>query len=115
MMRSVAQSSFAITGLFEAEVLVKLILEKWGHPFVADANFANDLLENAAEVLQLAIGGQHLIEGLPPEHMNLIAAMWYVEWAATQDENVPCRAERLDSLGKLRPSDSIPVFVIQPI
>ena len=79
MSQNIAQKSLAMTSLFEAEVLVRLMLRNWGHPLADDPDFADALLENASEALREAIGGVTLIEGVPPADLNLIAALWYVE------------------------------------
>jgi hypothetical protein len=81
-MRSIAKRSLKYTGLFEAELLVELMLRFWKHPLAGDADFRHDLLESAAQALRAAVAGQQLIQGLPPEAMNLVSAIWYAEWSA---------------------------------
>jgi hypothetical protein len=88
MSNSIAEKSLAITSLFEAEVLVQLMLWKWGHPLANDSDFANALLENASEALREAIGGAILIEGVPPSDLNLIAAVWYAEECGVNQEAI---------------------------
>ncbi len=86
MSKSIAKKSLEMTSLFEAEVLVQLMLKNWGHPSAAEPDYANNVLENAAEALREAISGATLIEGVPPAQMNLIAAVWYVEDSAASHE-----------------------------
>jgi hypothetical protein len=77
---SIAEKSLAAAGLFEAEVLTELLLWRWDHPSKNDTEFRENLLEDAATVLRRAIAGERFIESVPPAEMNLIAAVWYVEW-----------------------------------
>ncbi len=70
---------------FEYELLVRLCLKHWGHPHADDEEYCNTLLESATEVLREANAGQQHLEDVPPESMNLVAAMWYVESIAEQD------------------------------
>lgn len=80
MAKRIAKTSLNFTGLYESELLVELMLRHWSHPNVDDAVFRNDLLEIAAEALRAAVAGQQLIEGLPPDQMNLVSAVWFAEW-----------------------------------
>jgi hypothetical protein len=68
-----------MTGTFEAEVLLELMLRFWKHPHADDPEFRNALLERTAEALRAAVAGHLLIDGLPAAHTNLIAAIWYAE------------------------------------
>jgi hypothetical protein len=79
---SSARKCLAFSGLFEAELLLELMLRFWDHPLAADEDFRNELLEGAASVLRSSVAGEKLIEDLPPEQMNFVAAVWYVEWNA---------------------------------
>jgi len=83
---SIASLSLKLTGLYEAELLIELMLRYWKHPFADDVGFRSDLLENAAEALRMAVDGQSLILDVPAKKMNLVAAVWYVEWAALDAE-----------------------------
>ncbi len=76
---SIAKQSLRLTGCFEAEVLVSLLLKQWTHPLAGDAEFSSGLLESAAEVLRSSVKGQKLFEEISPENVNLIAALWYAE------------------------------------
>jgi len=49
---AIADESLKYAGLFEAELLLELMLRHWSHPFASDANFRNELLETAVGVLQ---------------------------------------------------------------
>jgi hypothetical protein len=88
MSKSVAEKSLEMTSFFEAEVLVQLMLRNWKHPLADDSEFANSVLESAAEALREAIQGVTLIEGVPPADLNLIAAVWYAEDCAVDRESV---------------------------
>lgn len=79
-----AKKCLAFTSLFEAELLVRLMLRTWGHPWADDEEFANGLLEDASEALRHAIRGETLIEGIPPAGLNFVAAVWYAEQCAVE-------------------------------
>jgi hypothetical protein len=79
---SIAKGCLKFTGLFEAEVLLELMVRHWGHPLAADREFRNELLEGAAEALRLCVSGQRIVEEVPPEQTSFVAAVWYVEWCA---------------------------------
>jgi hypothetical protein len=79
---SVAKESLRMTGLFEAELLIELMLRYWHHPLCNERWFCQQLLENAAEALRESVAGTQLIDGLKPKHMNLVAAAYYAEWSA---------------------------------
>ncbi|NNM84224.1 MAG: hypothetical protein HKL96_00475 [Phycisphaerales bacterium] len=91
---NVAQKSLELTGIFEAEVLVELMLRFWQHPFAADRDFRNDLLERTAEVLRTALAGTRIVQDIQPQNTNFIVAVWYSEWAAIQDVLDGVRQER---------------------
>jgi hypothetical protein len=81
-MATIAKRSLAAASLFEAEVLTELLLWRWDHPHKADVEFRDNLLEGAAAVLRRAIAGEQFIESVPAAEMNLIAAIYYVEWSS---------------------------------
>ncbi len=76
---SIAQESLRLTGLFEAELLVELMLRYWRHPYADDVGFRQDLLEAAAEVLKASVADQQLLQEIAPQNMSLVAAVWYAE------------------------------------
>jgi hypothetical protein len=82
---SVAERSLQFSGLFEVELLVELMLRQWGHPHADDPDFRNDLLETAVEILRAAVAGTSHIEGLKPEKMNLVSAIWCAEVISIDD------------------------------
>jgi hypothetical protein len=82
---SIVKDSLRFCSIFEGELLAELMLRYWKHPLADDAEFRNGLIEHAAQALRLSIEGNQLIEGLPPEHMSFIAAIWYAEWAYLQN------------------------------
>jgi len=83
-LKTIAEKAFELTSLFEAEVLVQLMLWKWNHPFANDGEFANALLEDAAAALREAVDGKQLLEDLAPSDVNFIAAVWYAERIAVE-------------------------------
>jgi hypothetical protein len=102
---SIAKRSARYTGLFEAELLLELMLRYWQHPLADEREFRNELLEKAAEALRTAAQGQQLIEELPAGDTNLVAAIWYVEWAAlSASHEVQHRQAREDWLERVRRS-----------
>src|SRR5262245_23502869 len=103
---SIAEESLRFSGLFEAEVLAELMLRYWKHPLADDKEFRNNLLENASEALRFAISGQPLIEGLPAEFTNLVAAIWYCEWNTVINipEGEPLLDRRQAWLGRVKRS-----------
>ena len=76
---SIAQRCLNLAGLFEAEVLVELMLRFWHHPLADEIEYRNDLLEKANQVLERAADGIAVIEPLKAADTNLIAAIWYAE------------------------------------
>jgi len=107
---SIARQSLKLTGLFEAELLVELMLRYWPHPLADDEFFRGDLLERAAEALQLAVRGTELISGLPGDKMNLVAAVWFAEKAsleapdASSLPHVSAREDWLEAILRALPS-----------
>lgn len=94
-------------GLFEAELLVDLMLRYWEHPCAGDREVVNDLVETAAEVLKQARDGQECIDGIDADDMNFIAAVWYAEFchvASSQDTDVEERREWLKKIRRSLPS-----------
>lgn len=89
-----AENSLRLCDLFEAELLVELMLRHWGHPLANNEEFRNLLLEGATEILQASILSQQFIDTLPPESMNLVAAIWCAESMALEDNSVYDDAER---------------------
>lgn len=77
-----------MTGLFEAELLIELMLRYWQHPFAEDSDFRLALLNNAADVLQSAVESpddDRMIQGLRGGMFNLVSATWYAEWCAVHE------------------------------
>jgi hypothetical protein len=107
---SFTKKSLEMLGLFEAEVLLELMLRYWKHPLADDEEFRNDLLESAAEVLRASLEGERLIAALPPDQMNLIAAYWYAENSqlpttrTVDDEILSRRIEWVKQVEKSLPS-----------
>jgi len=74
---SIASNSYSFCCSFEGELLVELMLRYWKHPFCEDRDFRNHLLETTAEVLRASMEGECLVEGVPPEQVNFVAAVYY--------------------------------------
>lgn len=111
--RSNAEQSLAICSLFESELLVWLLLRYWEHPLVEDAEFRNQLLETATEVLRSAAHGPAdivFIHGLPARDMNFVAAVWYAEnqsideWATVDPVQREARLKWLATVRRALPS-----------
>jgi hypothetical protein len=105
--RSVASRCLALSGLFEAELLLELMLRHWGHPFATDSHFRTQLLEAAVESLKTSVAGKVLIEGIPPDQMNLVLAIWYAEWNSVnsgENEQVNERVQWLETVKRAVPS-----------
>ncbi len=79
---SVVRRCLDMASLFEAEILTELMLRYWQHPLADNREYRNDLLEAATQALQEAADGGRLLDSLSPEKTNLVAAIWYAEWAA---------------------------------
>jgi hypothetical protein len=113
---SVAKKCLAFSGLFEAELLIELMLRYWSHPLAADEEFRNELLEGAAHVLRSCVGGHQALEDIPAKQMNFVAAVWYVEWRSLNDGADDPNRRRRKWLEQLRqslpscfcPPDSLP-------
>jgi len=107
---SLARDSLRFAGLFEAEVLARLMLMQYSHPHAADLDFCNSLLESGTEVLQASVKGERLIDEIPPSKMNLVAAMWYAEVVAVSGDPSISNSERekrqlwLDTIKRTFPS-----------
>ena len=108
--KRIAKESLRITGLFESELLTELILRQWNHPLANDSDYRMGLLEGAADVLHACINGEQLIEGVPPEEMNLVAALWVAEWTTLTSDPFIDEPERdlrriwLDTIRRSVPS-----------
>ncbi len=85
---SVASNSYRFCCSFEGELLVELMLRYWSHPLCEDRDFRNWLLEIAADVLKTSMEGECLLEGVPPEQVNFVAAVYYAEYVSTQSPTV---------------------------
>lgn len=105
---STAEESLRMCHLFEAELLLELMLRFWQHPCADDIEFRNDLIERATEVLQASVDHEQFIDGLPPSQMNFVAAVWYAESTTiqtiTSDLCVTERNQRNQWLNALRSS-----------
>src|SRR5687767_2128123 len=96
MAHSIAKACLRFTGLYEAELLVELLLRHWNHPQADDGVFRAALLEAAAEVLRASVDGERLFQEIKPQNVNFVAAVWYAESQAVES------ADLADSERKLR-------------
>ena len=94
MAKQIAKVSLDFTGLYESELLTELMLRFWNHPNADNADFRNILLETAAEALRATVAGQQLIEGLPPNEMNLVSAICFAEWNRIENDTEVSSDER---------------------
>jgi hypothetical protein len=99
---SVAKKCLAFSGLFEAELLIELMLRYWAHPLAANEDFRTGLLEGAAEALRASVVGQQLMEDIPPKQMNFVAAVWYAEWSTLSNGAQDPKGKRKLWLNKIR-------------
>jgi hypothetical protein len=93
-----AEKCLAICALFESELLIWLMLKNWNHPFSDDRDFRSQLLERATEVLSAAASHSDdaaFVEGVPAKDMNLVAAIWYVEFLAVDHLSAEDQEHRL--------------------
>jgi hypothetical protein len=107
MPKRIAQVSLDFTGLYESELLTELMLRFWKHPSADDADFRYTVLETAAEALRASVAGQSLIEGLPPDQMNIVSAIWFAEFNRIENDPDMSSEEKSaveDWLSKLRRS-----------
>lgn len=93
---SVASNAYRFCCSFQGELLVELMLRYWEHPFCEDRDFRNQLLESAADVLRASMGGECLLDGIPPDQVNFVAAVYYAESASTQSPSVRGSTEELE-------------------
>lgn len=82
---NIAKESLRFSGLYEAELLLELMLRYWKHPSAADADFPSSLIESATEGLRLASEGNPIIEGLAAQKTNFVAAIWCAEAMAVAE------------------------------
>ena len=78
-------TAIGFCGLYEAELLVSLMLRYWEHPCADDDELVNYLVESSAEILKRSQRGEKFLEDIPPTDMNFVAAVWYAEFCQVQD------------------------------
>ena len=104
-----AGQCLAFSGLFECEILVRLMLKNWGHPLADDEDFSERLLEAASDLLREADKSHDqstLIDGMKNGDLNLVAAVWYCENVALAhpNENSDGRQRWLEAVRRALPS-----------
>lgn len=103
--RSIAKASLELTGLFEVELLLELMLRYWQHPLADDRDFRGELLESAVASLQAAATGTRLFDEIAAGNTSFVAAVWYAESMAVQSdtgEKILAQQQRLDWLDRVR-------------
>ena len=98
------EATITFCGLFEAELLASLMLRHWEHPRSSDRDLTNALLETAAEILARSQAGDRFFEGIRPEDMNFVAALWYAESCQVADVDEPDTGRRREWLVRIRRS-----------
>ncbi len=108
---AVVDDALQFCSMFEAEVLLELMLRYWKHPSATDSTFRNDLLEKSTEGLNIEKSRTPVLAGLPSEEMNFVAAVWYAEWSAVESAFVripapeaEARRDWLDAIRHALPS-----------
>jgi hypothetical protein len=106
---SIAKKSLAVCQLFEGELLLELMLRYWQHPLAEDDSFRNELIEVVTTVLQEAAAGAIFFEGISPQNMNFVAALYYAELRSCEDatlegEDTAAREEWLTTIRRSLPS-----------
>ena len=86
-MSSIAEKSLHFCQLFEAELLLELMLRQWDHPLADDGEYRSQLLETTTRVLEEAARGTSFIESVAPSNMNFVAALYYAETRACEDSH----------------------------
>ena len=110
MAKSITKACLRFTGLFEAELLIELMLRFWHHPLALDREYRSALLETAAEVLRASASGERLFDELEPDKVNFVAAVWHAESVSltTPGEMTPAEREQrekwLETVLKTLPS-----------
>lgn len=79
MTKSLPNLLLKLSGTFEFELLVRLVLANWGHPHANDSGYCDGVMENAVEILRSAESGMRFFDELEPGQMNLVASVWYSE------------------------------------
>jgi hypothetical protein len=113
--RSVTRLSLQLTGAFEADILVTLLLKQWNHPFADDTEFRQTLLEAASEVLRASLRQERLFDEISPEKVNLVAAIWYAEATTlSADQSISSEERALRELWLESLKRSIPSCFCDP-
>jgi len=99
---SIAARCLALSGLFETELLLELMLRFWKHPLADDSEFRNQLLELAVELLRVAVDGHEVLQSIPPEEVNLVLAIWAAESNSANDSGSVQVTERIEWLERVK-------------
>ena len=107
---TIAEKCLEFTGLYEAELLVELMLRYWRHPRCDDMDFRANLLDAASELLLSAVGGKVQLRGIPSSQTSLVLGIWLAESIDLANDNAidsierPLRDEWLHSVRRAIPS-----------
>ena len=98
---------YSLTGTFEFELLIELMLKYWEHPFADHPEFRNTLYEEVAVILRESSNGVRYGE-LPPKQVKLVFAVWHVESSFVVNDSNPetkkLREEWLSTIRRRLPS-----------
>lgn len=76
---TISEESFRFSNLFEAELLLELMLRFWQHPLAHDREFRNNLIESASGILRSATEGHEVASEIPVDRVNFVLAVWIAE------------------------------------
>jgi len=98
---------FNVTGTFEYELLIELMLRHWNHPLADESEYRNELLEAVAELLARASQGTSFGD-MPAHETNLVYAVWFIESESIGHDDhsaiLVLRKQWLDAVRRALPS-----------
>jgi len=95
---------YQITGTFEYELLIELLLRNFNHPLADDTEFRNTIIETVAELLNRASKGE-TFGNMQASHTNIVYSVWFVESDyVKRQSDPPFKEQRLDWLNKIKRS-----------
>ena len=98
---------YQVTGTFEFELLIELLLRNFEHPLAYDSEYRNTVVESVAEILNRASQGE-AFGSMQPSHTNIVYSVWWVESRMiVQESEHKVKAKRrkfLDAMKRSLPS-----------